>query len=468
MVSGHRYRAASVAGTVLASMLAVLIANLPVVQSMLTTVDPAARRLTPTVLEGDALVIAIGTAAVVVAGSLLPLYKPRPRRILDTILLVQKRVVVAGFALAAIGYFDYTYRLPRPMLAVVVTILLAVLPVWFVAIRRQPAGQERMIIVGDDIGEILNVLEATDVPVMGYVAPASPYYADEDTRTEEALAVADGGDGQPLGELENLGGLSRLDEVLVKHDVDTAILAFAEPDRAEFFGTLDTCYEHGVSAKVHRNHTDDVLTMSASESEEIVDVDIEPWDLQDYVFKRVFDVVFALVGLVVFTPFIIVIAAAIKVDSPGPVFYSQERTAEFGETFEVYKFRSMVPEAESAVPTEDEMNDQITRIGRVLRRTHLDEIPQLWLILKGEMSVVGPRAVWIDEEPLLEETADAWRKRWFVKPGLTGLAQINDAKSTDPTEKLSYDLEYIRKQSFWLDVEIVIRQVWNVLEECVT
>ena len=76
------------------------------------------------------------------------------------------------------------------------------------------------------------------------------------------------------------------------------------------------------------------------------------------------------------------------------------------------------------------------------------------------MSVVGPRAVWTDEEALLEERTVQWRKRWFVKPGLTGLAQINDASSTDPKTKLRHDLEYIRRQSLWLDVKIVIRQIW--------
>jgi len=145
------------------------------------------------------------------------------------------------------------------------------------------------------------------------------------------------------------------------------------------------------------------------------------------------------------------------------VLYSQDRTAGFGETFPVYKFRSMLPESEDVEPGEDE--DRITRVGRVLRKTHLDELPQLWSIFVGDMSVVGPRAAWTEEELLLEEDAPAWRKRWFVKPGLTGLAQINDAKSTDPNAKLRYDLEYIRRQSFWLDVQIVIRQVWKVVRD---
>lgn len=110
----------------------------------------------------------------------------------------------------------------------------------------------------------------------------------------------------------------------------------------------------------------------------------------------------------------------------------------------------------------EEQNDRITRVGRVLRRTHLDEIPQLWSILVGDMSVVGPRAVWTEEESLLEAQERSWRKRWFVKPGLTGLAQVNDAKSTNPEEKLRWDLQYVKSQSFALDVKIVVRQMWKV------
>jgi lipopolysaccharide/colanic/teichoic acid biosynthesis glycosyltransferase len=79
------------------------------------------------------------------------------------------------------------------------------------------------------------------------------------------------------------------------------------------------------------------------------------------------------------------------------------------------------------------------------------------------MSVVGPRAAWVDEETVLEREADTWRRRWFVKPGLTGLAQINNVSSTDPAAKLRYDVAYIREQSFWFDMKIVIRQVWEVL-----
>jgi lipopolysaccharide/colanic/teichoic acid biosynthesis glycosyltransferase len=181
--------------------------------------------------------------------------------------------------------------------------------------------------------------------------------------------------------------------------------------------------------------------------------------------KRTFDVVFAGIGLLVLSPLLVVIAAAIKLDSAGPVLYRQTRTAAFGDTFTVAKFRTMRPKSEDAVPVDDVENDRITRVGRVLRRTHLDEIPQLLVIFRGRMSVVGPRAAWVDEETLLEDQTNAWRRRWFVKPGLTGLAQINEVSSTDPEAKLRYDIEYIRNQSFWFDLKIVIRQLWLVGED---
>jgi len=140
-----------------------------------------------------------------------------------------------------------------------------------------------------------------------------------------------------------------------------------------------------------------VLT-SGFGSDELLDVELEPWDTFDHMAKRAFDIAFASVGLLIAAPLLFVIALAIKLDDGGSILYSQERTATFGDTFQIFKFRSMVENVEDADPVDDEENPYITRVGGVLRTTHLDEIPQLWSILKGDMSVVGPRAVWVDEE----------------------------------------------------------------------
>jgi lipopolysaccharide/colanic/teichoic acid biosynthesis glycosyltransferase len=106
-------------------------------------------------------------------------------------------------------------------------------------------------------------------------------------------------------------------------------------------------------------------------------------------------------------------------------------------------------------------------VGYVLRQTHLDEIPQLLAILRGKMSVVGPRPERPELDDEMEQDADDWRSRWFVKPGLTGLAQINGVTAFEPEEKLRYDVVYIRQQSFWFDLKIVIRQIWLVITDLV-
>jgi lipopolysaccharide/colanic/teichoic acid biosynthesis glycosyltransferase len=461
MLTGWWYRIVSGAGVVVLAAIAVLIANLQVLQTLFTTYVPLFWRLEPVALTGRGLYVAIAVTAAVTAGCLTPLFKPRPRRILDIIELAHKRVLVAGSVLATLGFFNYTYRLPRATLVMTVGLLFVAIPLWFVVIRHSPGRDpDRAVVVGDDPDIIDAVLEAADPSVVGYVAPAHVLGVRHSSK-----AIATDGAGRFDG-IKNLGGLSRLDEVIVAYDVDTALLAFEAPDRGEFFGALDTCYDHGVTAKVHRQHADSVLA-SGFGSEELVDVELEPWDTLDHIAKRAFDVAFAGIGLLIAAPFVAGIALAIKLDDGGSILYGQERTATFGDTFQVYKFRSMVENTEDVEPMADEENPYITDVGQWLRRTHLDEIPQLYSILIGDMSVVGPRAVWTDEEVELDAVTDDWRKRWFVKPGLTGLAQINDASSTDPDAKLRYDIEYIRRQSFWFDLKIVTRQLWKVAVDVV-
>jgi lipopolysaccharide/colanic/teichoic acid biosynthesis glycosyltransferase len=243
-------------------------------------------------------------------------------------------------------------------------------------------------------------------------------------------------------------------------------MAFAHPDRAEFFGAIDSCYEHGIAAKVHRAHADAVLTNGAVDGD-LVDINLEPWDWQDHIAKRTFDIAIAGIALLLLSPFLIIIAGATKLDSRGPVFYRQARTAAFGDTFTVAKFRTMVSgaEAKSGATLSEEDNGntdpRVTQVGRLLRKSHIYEIPQLFAILRGEMSVVGPCPERPELDTKMENMAGEWRRRWFVKPGLTGLTQINGVTGYNPEKKLRYDITYIQQQSFWFDVKIVIRQIWK-------
>ncbi|NHX36728.1 MULTISPECIES: sugar transferase [Halolamina] len=461
MNGGWRYRATSVFGVAILTALAVGIANSPTAQAIFASL-PVVGALSTDPPSGAEGFLEIATTVVVVTGAFVPLYKPRPRRILDAVVLAQKRVVVALLALSAIGYFDYTYRLPRATLLVITPVLLVTLPAWFVWIRRRPTTDpQRGIIVGDDPAEIERLAGDVDVPLLGYLCPTIAF--DRPDSSASQPAIADGG----VGGLTRLGGLSRIEDVLVEYDVDTVVLAFEHTDRAEFFGALDACYEHGVDVKVHRNHADQVLT-SGDDVGTLVDVDVEPWDVQDYVLKRGFDLAFSTFGLLALSPAILAIAVAIELDDGGSVLYRQERTAVFGETFDVYKFRSMIENAEdetgATISDEDEggVDPRVTRVGRVLRQTHLDEIPQLWAVLKGDMSVVGPRPERPELDSDIETGVVDWQKRWFVKPGLTGLAQVNDVTGAEPAKKLRYDLQYVKQQSFTFDMKLVIRQVWKV------
>lgn len=176
--------------------------------------------------------------------------------------------------------------------------------------------------------------------------------------------------------------------------------------------------------------------------------------------KRIFDVVMALgAALVLLIPMALV-AVLIKLDSRGPALYKQERLGLNGKPFMMYKFRSMYLNAERDGPQwADKIDCRCTRVGRVIRKTRLDELPQLWNILKGDMSFVGPRPERAYFYDRFETYIHGFRHRLLVRPGLTGLAQINGGYELKPEEKIVYDMEYIARQSFLLDLYCIFKTV---------
>ena len=185
--------------------------------------------------------------------------------------------------------------------------------------------------------------------------------------------------------------------------------------------------------------------------------------------KRVFDLLLSGVGLVVSMPLWVVIAAAIKLEDGGPVFYGQPRVGKGGRVFHVWKFRSMIPDAEAKVGAlqASEHDPRVTRVGRWLRATAMDELPQLLSIFRGDMSFVGPRALRPGEievrgdgrEEALEEVP-GFQVRCAVPPGLTGVAQIYAPRDIPRRQKFRYDRAYIRRRSFWLDLRLVALSFW--------
>ncbi|MFC1677032.1 sugar transferase [Planctomycetota bacterium] len=176
--------------------------------------------------------------------------------------------------------------------------------------------------------------------------------------------------------------------------------------------------------------------------------------------KRVFDLLIALPAVVFLLPVFVVIAIAIKLGSKGPVVFSQERAGKNGQPFVFYKFRTMKTNADpfGASPKSGD-DDRLTKVGKFLREYSLDELPQLFNILKGDMSVVGPRPLYVSQ---MAEWDDRQKKRLLVKPGLTGLAQISGRGQLTREEKLELDVQYVETASFWLDMKIIFATIGQV------
>jgi len=174
-----------------------------------------------------------------------------------------------------------------------------------------------------------------------------------------------------------------------------------------------------------------------------------------YIIKRIIDLFVSLIAIFLLSPVFMVIAIAIKLDDPGPVFFRQDRAGLKGQSFKIFKFRTMVRDAEkkgAGVFVEEE-DPRITRVGKLLRHTSLDELPQLINILRGEMSLVGPR-------PTLPYQVDNYdvrqMKRLEVKPGITGWAQVNGRSALTWPERIELDLWYLDNWSLWLDLKIIL------------
>lgn len=186
------------------------------------------------------------------------------------------------------------------------------------------------------------------------------------------------------------------------------------------------------------------------------------------IWRAIMDVTFGLGGLIFMCCALPFLALLIYLDSPGPIFYTQERVGYKGRKFIVYKFRSMTNGAERRGQAiwAVKGDPRVTRIGRFLRASHLDELPQVLNILRGEMSLIGPRPERPEYAAELEAINSLYRQRLSVKPGLTGWAQVNygyGTTSKDELEKLEFDLYYIRYQSFLLDIRVLLRTVREVV-----
>jgi exopolysaccharide biosynthesis polyprenyl glycosylphosphotransferase len=273
--------------------------------------------------------------------------------------------------------------------------------------------------------------------------------------------------GKMLG-IPVLGLYTDLPDLIDNYDIEQVIIALPDAKRAEIVELVTLCQRGRVDIKVYP----DIFAYMAGDLNvdelggtpllTVRDISLRGWRLS---LKRGLDFFGAFCGLILLSPIMLLIALIIKLESEGPVFYSQIRMGLDGRPFPVIKFRSMYSDAETDGPGWTIENDpRVTRIGRWLRRLEIDELPQLINVLVGQMSLVGPRP----ERPVYVQQFRAqiprYMERHREKAGMTGWAQINGLRGdTSIAERTSYDLWYVENWSVWLDVKIILRTMWLII-----
>jgi exopolysaccharide biosynthesis polyprenyl glycosylphosphotransferase len=323
-------------------------------------------------------------------------------------------------------------------------------------------GVSRVLIVG--AGEVGRTVMRTIVarPEFGYQVVG---FVDDNPQKGET----------DIGRFKALGGLHNLPTVVETELVDEVVITLPWMYHRKIMSIVRECERRHVNARI----VPDLFQMSLSQVDvddlggvPLIGVRSVGFERGARLIKRGLDVVGAVVCLTAGTPLLALIAAAIRLDSPGPVLFSQTRIGAKGHPFEIYKFRSMRVGAEAELEQVRELNQadgplfkvhddpRLTRVGRWLRRLSLDELPQLWNVLRGEMSLVGPRPP-IPAE--VEEYMEWHKKRLQARPGMTGLWQVSGRSNLSFDEMVLLDIYYIENWSLWLDLKILLRTIPQVL-----
>lgn len=319
-------------------------------------------------------------------------------------------------------------------------------------LRDQGIGKDRLLVVGTgDVARII-VQRILWSPQLGY----------------ELVGVVDGTAVDNFHGVPVLGEVEELPDLIETKDVDEVIIATPEEGHREVVRIISYCERGRVSIKVFPDIFQFVTTDAGIDDlGGLPLLTVRNYAMRGYmlIIKRLMDLVGAAIGLVFLAPLMLLVALAIKLESPGPVFFVQDRMGLDGRPFKLIKFRSMRNDAEARGPGWTVSDDpRQTRLGRWLRRIDIDELPNLINVFLGEMSLVGPRP----EQPYYVEefrkTVPRYMERHREKAGMTGWAQVNGLRGdTSITERTKYDLWYTEHWSILLDFKIMIRTVWQIV-----
>ena len=319
------------------------------------------------------------------------------------------------------------------------------------AVKRQATrhgrGLKRVLIVGTGETARSALLRIVDHPEIGYELAGLV------GRTDEPPPRA-------VNRVSYLGSLDRLDQIIREHNIDEVFLADPKIPDHQKLNLVARCDETGVTFKIVSQMFEVISPQIRIDVlDDLPVIPLQPGGLGPFqaFFKRIMDIAIASTLLIISMPFSLLIALWIRLDSPGPAVFVHDRIGMNGRRFRLWKFRTMTIDTKPYDPAPTASDDpRITRAGHWLRRTSIDELPQLWNVLRGEMSMVGPRP----EMPHIVERYEPWQRiRLEVKPGVTGLWQIIGRKNLPLELNLEYDLYYIKNQSLVLDLVILLKTI---------
>lgn len=265
-----------------------------------------------------------------------------------------------------------------------------------------------------------------------------------------------------IDKMENIG------QYLGKKNVDEVIIALRLKQYDKLTDIINTCEKHGIRAKIIPDFNKYIPAdpyIDEVDGLQLVKIRHVPLDnlLKKYI-KRLLDIAGSLIAIIIFSPVMIITAILVKLTSPGPIIFRQKRVGEDGKEFEMYKFRSMIPHAEEVAATKwtEEDDPRKTKFGSFIRKCSIDELPQLFNVLKGEMSLVGPRPERPHFVKQFKEEIPKYMVKHQVPPGITGWAQVNGWRGdTSIKKRIEHDIYYVENWSLFFDIKILLLTVWN-------
>ena len=402
------------------------------------------------------LIVGIWIIACAISG----LYKQQTYRVsrFNEFAAMLKAVLIGSLIIMAFAFLLKEYELGRSIVIAsglinLILLLLsrALINILKAACIKSGAYQIKTVIVGAGetgtkiAGKIINS------PMSGYKIIG---FLDDDSNKQ----------GKIIKGIKVLGLLNKLPHIVKSQDIDEVFIGIPSLAQKSIFNLIIQCEPKILSFKVVSDIFGVISSRASIDEIEdipIVDLGINTTSYFYKITKRLIDVCISTICILINLPLWLIIAILIRLDSEGAALFRQNRVGRFGKIFKMYKFRTMYKNTNKYELAPQRVNDRrITRIGRLLRKFSLDELPQLINVLKGEMSLVGPRP----EMPFIVEKYEDWqRRRLDVKPGITGLWQIIGRKTLLLHENLQYDFYYIRNQSFISDIAILLKTIPGIL-----